>query len=662
MNYQHLSTYNEYSLRNRSIKDKVNEGLNRRPIYNNLTSYKANQKVIRNFTPRQQRSTTYYQNNNTTRNDNTTPYSNVNTFNDSRIILYQKPKQYLQTEPNGYQDEIEPIYKREQPVYYENRTQNDIDFYKIKENFGLLSEKLDRLKSIFSEKKPTLKVAATHKSNYDINNNNNIHNNKKQKVSTSHSKQIRKINDINTSHTISNYKHIQIPKLTTDALRNRVMYKGIPKPPRERHNTVNNNNTSNTNVNTNNITLDNYAYNGGFNHYKKLLPKNLVNTLNANKDSFDSSSEIKEHRNNTEKLFTPGYKNAIIHTQIKSPFSSNHSNNNNNHQIVNTPNDKVKGDTHEKDLNTSINLSDIADDLVHTFDIDQPNIDDIKADLTPEHTSPSTSDLFTTNEVNLMISQTMKHYVNNSSSTLLKPRQSDTEVLKFKEQVPLSISNFSVNILNEPKPEVTATTTTETQHNVVDNEQSQTKETKAQDDIDSEDDLLIMEIMQKVEEENELKKNKKKHVEFNHNENILIQYNDKHNITSLDIVKEKTKEKMKFVPRKMNLYTQILKSKNKPKGIIKPFNSDDIKTDMNFVMEDYPDEDSEEEEVEDNEEDEDDNKESEGDKKTKGEGLVENIRKMFDDDEDEEQSEEEDNSNKKKSIVNSRKFSRRSSG
>ena len=72
----------------------------------------------------------------------------------------------------------------------------------------------------------------------------------------------------------------------------------------------------------------------------------------------------------------------------------------------------------------------------------------------------------------------MKHYINNSSSTLLKPRQSDTEVLKFKEQV-LSISNFSVNILNEPKQEVT-TPTTETQHNVVDNEQVQTK---AQDDI-----------------------------------------------------------------------------------------------------------------------------------------------------------------------------------
>ena len=644
MNYQHLSDYNEYSSRNRSIKDKVNGNLHRRPIYNNLTSYKANQKVIRNFTPRQQLPTAYYQNN-TTRNDNATPYSNINTFNDSRIILYQKPKQYLQTEPNAFQDEIEPIYKREQPVCYETRAQNDIDLYRIKENFGLLSEKLDRLKSIFSEKKPTLKVS--HKSNYDINND------KRQKASASHSKQARKLNDINTSHTVSNYKHIQIPKLT-DALRNRVMYKGIPKPPKERHHTANNN-----------ITLDNYAYNGGFNHYKKLLPKNLVNTLNAHKDSFDSSSEIKEHRNNTEKLFTPGSKKDYldkkenaIQTQIKSPFS--------NHNNTITPNDKAKADTHEKDLNTSINLSDIADDLVHTFDREQPNIEEIKADLTPEPTSPSTSDLFTTNEVNLMISQTMKHYVNNSSTTLLKPRPSDTEVLKFKEQVPLSISNFSVNILNEPKTDtaVAPTPTAETQHNA-DNDNTnnglptQTTEAKPQDDIDSEDDLLIMEIMQKVEEENELKKNGKKHVEFNHNENILIQYNDKHNITALTIVKEKTKEKMKFVPRKMNLYKQILKSTNKPKGIIKPFNVADIKTDMNFVPEDFPDEDSEEEEVEDNEEDEDDNKDGEGDKKTRSEGLVKNIRKMFDDDEDEEQSEEEEHNNK---PSESRRFSRRCSG
>ena len=37
------------------------------------------------------------------------------------------------------------------------------------------------------------------------------------------------------------------------------------------------------------------------------------------------------------------------------------------------------------------------------------------------------------------------------------------------------------------------------------------------------DSLFCSYCGQKVEEENELKKNKKKHFEFNHNENILIQ-------------------------------------------------------------------------------------------------------------------------------------------
>jgi hypothetical protein len=234
------------------------------------------------------------------------------------------------------------------------------------------------------------------------------------------------------------------------------------------------------------------------------------------------------------------------------------------------------------------------------------------------------------------IKQTVSNLNNNSNNTHNNNNLTKTKTQlnenKNKEQLTLTINKFSVNISNN-----------DNNNNNKEKANSVPKEEESQNEIDNEDEMLIMEIMQKVEEENKIKNDKHKHVGFNLDENILIKYNDKNNITSLDIVKEKTNEKIKFVQHRMNIYNKILKSTNKPKGIIKPFNVNDIKTDFSFVPEYYPDEDDTEEEkdYEENEDEDKDKDSNTNDKVNSGE-LVKNIRKMFDDDENEGDDEYED--------------------
>ena len=338
MNYLNNS---EYSLRNRSNNNnKILPKSGNRPIYNNITSYKVNQRIIRNFTPRQQKLITHYPNS----NRNNSPYNNnkVNSFTDSRIVLYQKQQPFLQTEPVYYNDDkIEQIFQRD--LTYENNATNKIDVEQLKANFGLLTEKIDKLKSSVSEHKPYL-----HKNKYETL--------KRQKISTSNtSKPVRR--EITLNNTASQFKQVQLK--SPDALRYRTLNKGNSNINKE-HNVLN----------RNNITLDNFAYSGGFKQYKKLLPKNVVH--NSHKDKFDSSSDIKSFQNTTDKLFNQSYKREYF--ERKGKVSS--------FQIKSSLlNDKEKKHSHDKDLNTSINLSDIADDLVHTFEIESNNIDDMNVNI-----------------------------------------------------------------------------------------------------------------------------------------------------------------------------------------------------------------------------------------------------------------------------------------
>ena len=138
---------------------------------------------------------------------------------------------------------------------------------------------------------------------------------------------------------------------------------------------------------------------------------------------------------------------------------------------------------------------------------------------------------------------------------------------------------------------------------------------KSEDNITEEDDLLLQEIMRKVQEDTE--KDKSKHVSFNISQNVNINYKDTNTVIDFSITNANTNENIKTTPRRMYLYNQILKSKNKPIGIIKPFSIDSIKTDKDYVPElsvnsDDIDDDSEEEKVP---------------------STIDNIKKMFDKDE-----------------------------
>ena len=138
---------------------------------------------------------------------------------------------------------------------------------------------------------------------------------------------------------------------------------------------------------------------------------------------------------------------------------------------------------------------------------------------------------------------------------------------------------------------------------------------KSEDNITEEDDLLLQEIMRKVQEDTE--KDKSKHVSFNLSQNVNINYKDKNAVIDFNITNANTNENIKTTPRKMYLYNQILKSKNKPIGIIRPFSIDSIKTDKDYVPE-----------LSVNSDDLDDESEEE-----KVPTTIDSIKKMFDKDE-----------------------------
>ena len=235
---------------------------------------------------------------------------------------------------------------------------------------------------------------------------------------------------------------------------------------------------------------------------------------------------------------------------------------------------------HEKDI-TSTNLSQIADDLVTTLENEniQTHVDNLKS----------------FNEINFTLDKK----------------------LSTKENA-FSISSSVVNIQYDKRP-------MKTLNEIKEKEEEKQTPVKDESETENEDDLIIQEIMKKVQEDNE--KAKQRHIAFNTKENILINYKDTNEITNFQVINEESKEKIIFTPRKMHLYMQILKSKNKPKSAIKPFNCKDIKINEEYNLDDL-------EYYEEEEEEESEEKEEEG-------STINNIRNMFNKEEVEESKEED---------------------
>ena len=235
---------------------------------------------------------------------------------------------------------------------------------------------------------------------------------------------------------------------------------------------------------------------------------------------------------------------------------------------------------HEKDI-TSTNLSQIADDLVTTLENEniQTHVDNLKS----------------FNEINFTLDKKLPTNAN-----------------------AFSISSSVVNIQYDKKP-------MKTLNEIIEKEEEKQTPVKDESESENEDDLIIQEIMKKVQEDNE--KAKQRHIAFNTKENILINYKDTNEITNFQVINEESKEKIIFTPRKMHLYMQILKSKNKPKSAIKPFNCKDIKINEEYNPDDL-------EYYEEEEEEESEEKEEEG-------STINNIRNMFNKEEVEESKEED---------------------
>ena len=287
--------------------------------------------------------------------------------------------------------------------------------------------------------------------------------------------------------------------------------------------TYNGNNSYRQRSNNNNTQIKSSLYNG-------LNGRNI--NQNTSFDVFDNN--MIDFDNNTKK---------IEGTLVQSPINFE----------IKTP---IKNVTlHEKDI-TSTNLSQIADDLISTLELEniqQTHVDNLKS----------------FNEINFTV------------DNKLPP----------KENI-LSISSSVVNIEYDNKKTL----------NEIIEEEKQTP-VKDENDSENEDDLIIQEIMKKVQEDNE--KGKQKHIAFNTKDNIQINYKDTNEITNFQVINEESKEKIVVTPRKMHLYAQILKSKSKPKSAIKPFNCKDIKINEEYNPDDLDDYEEEEEEESEEKEEED---------------------------------------------------------
>lgn len=317
-----------------------------------------------------------------------------------------------------------------------------------------------------------------------------------------------------------------------------------------------------------------------FNQFKSSSPKyNRINTTGY-KEYVDYSGEM--GRNVNINNFSYGnYENENTNS------TSNLTTNNFNFEIKTPVKKQDKSLKHEKD-GTSVNLSDIADDIVNALENDD---DDLKTHV---------DDLKSSTEITL----TLENNIN--TNNLKNSNKNKTQSCDYK----ISPSVVNISYEKEKKQDLKILDQIITEEKQDEEEQEET---------DNEDDLIIQEIMKKVQADNE---KKQKHVVFNLDENIKINYKESNEITNFSLSKEKNNEKLHFTPRKMHLYIQILKSKGKPKSVIKPYKKEDLKINKNYqprnLSKDF------------------DEEESEGE----GGNLINNIRQMFDNSKEQEEEEE----------------------
>lgn len=329
-----------------------------------------------------------------------------------------------------------------------------------------------------------------------------------------------------------------------------------------------------------------------FNQFTSSSPKyNRINN-SVYREYVDFSAEM--GRNININNFSYGnYENENTNS------TSNFTKNNFNFEIKTPVKKQDKILKHEKD-GTSVNLSDIADDIVNALENDDDNM------------KTHVDDLKSSTEITL----TLENNINTNNSN--NSNKNKTQSNNYK--VSPSVINITYEKEKKQEPKILDQIITEEKQN------------EEQDETDTEDDLIIQEIMKKVQADNEKKQKK---VVFNLEENIKINYKDSNEITNFILTKEKNNEKLHFTPRKMYLYIQILKSKSKPKSVIKPYKKEEIKINKNCqprnLSKDFDEEESESE----------------------GGNLINNIRQMFDNSKEQEEEEEATEEEKEKRRQNS---------
>lgn len=320
-----------------------------------------------------------------------------------------------------------------------------------------------------------------------------------------------------------------------------------------------------------------------------MLPNGCCNDGNSN----NNNNVVKLKHNNVNKRKNTLYKKK------KHNNSNNTSNSNNNN------NTKRKTVNVNQDINDEYNLSNLADELVDVFGLDNSNnnnnttnntnitTNDNKPALILDHYGSGRSEEMKLGE---LIIDTMNDNTttNNNNNNNNAPTYQDEAVQTSVEYRDGTNSNSNRNILSPPQSNKTSTendneqfqpTVIETLPDFNNKEQQQQQQLSQRSlNTEEEEDMIlttIMENAQRMEEERkeEIKKQKeneekekikkKKTVTFNDNDFRLIKYKENDVITKLNIY-DRNLNKINFNPRNYNQYLSLLNDITKGVTIYKP--------------------------------------------------------------------------------------------
>lgn len=286
------------------------------------------------------------------------------------------------------------------------------------------------------------------------------------------------------------------------------------------------------NVDFSEIKMNFNMLNEKLNNLKNIMDDDRMN-IKYNKPNYHKEKCVYKEQLKRNKRFSREYINRSYYNDYYE-YSDNYEDTNANNKCnrsynmfllksnfnfeITTPNKKDE----INEVSSDDNLSDIADDLVENLSLD------VKEDK-----------LKSSNEVNITLSN------NNSPNDEYK--------------VSSSVINLTYNQEKKKKEE----------------------RKKSEDTNNDEDELILQEIMKKVQADTE--KDRARHVAFNLKDNVNINYKETNKVIDFNITNSTTNETIKITPRKIYLYYQILKSKSKPNGIIRPFSIDSIKTNKDYV-------------------------------------------------------------------------------